>query len=287
MDYDLIIDQEFHDLLEPHTAEEVERLRKNIIEDGRVIDPIVIWQGTKIIVDGMTRYRIAQEEAVPYKIEEMEFDSRADAKLWIYAHQLGRRNGDGLARSRWRAMLVQAKVDGSPTRPPMSRTSAVVQTAKEKEVSERQIWSDIAVHDVLTSLPDGARKIIQSGKIAARAEDILKIDKLPETQKLQVLDLLENMPEEPTAESVAFRSVEEVIDVVVEHQTGMGIKPAEISKVLEQEIAKVEKVIAELPGRLDKVSSLKKLNKSPWKERMQKSFAAFVAIWREQCRKSS
>lgn len=287
MDYDLIIDQDFFALLEPHTAYEIERLRKNIEEDGRVLDPLIVWAGTNTIVDGMTRYRLAQELGVPYEVKEIEFENRDAVKSWIISHQLGRRNGDGLALSRWRAMLVQFKTEGSKYRPPLSRTAAVAETAKEKKVSERQVWTDVAVHNVLTSLPENARKVIESGQIAVKSEDILKISKLPESQKAQVLDLLENMPEEPTAESVAFRSVEEVIDVVVEHQTGMGIKPAEVSKVLEQEIAKIEKVIAELPGRIDKICNLKKLSKSPWKERAQKSFAAFVAIWREQCRKST
>lgn len=286
MDYDLIIDREFQELLEPHTAEEIEQLRENLRKDGKVIDPIIVWAGTNIIVDGMTRYWLAVELGLPYERKEMEFESRDAVKLWIYSHQFGRRNGDGLAKSRWRAMLVQSKTSGTPARPPVAKTTAVTETAKETKVSERQVWTDVAVNDVLTSLPAPARKVIESGRIAATAEDILKIEKLPDTQKGQVIDLLENMPE-VTSETVAFRSVEELIDAVIEHQSSLDSKPVEANKLLEQEIAKVERVIRELPMRLDRISQLMKLSKSPWKERGQKSFAAFVQVWREQCPKNS
>ena len=286
MDHDLIVDREFQELLEPHTAEEIEQLRENIRRDGKVIDPIIVWEGTNIIVDGMTRYGLAVEMGFPYERKLMHFENRDAVKLWIYSHQFGRRNGDGLAKSRWRAMLVQSKTSGTKDRPPVAKTAAVTETAKETKVSERQVWTDVAVTDVLTSLPAPARKVIETGRIAATAEDILKIEKLPESQKSQVIDLLENMPD-VNVETVAFRSVEELIDTVIEHQTNLATKPVEVNKLLEQEVAKVEKVIAELPARIDKISQIKKLQKSPWKERAQKAFAGFVAIWREQCRKDS
>jgi hypothetical protein len=79
--------------------------------------------------------------------------------------------------------------------------------------------------------------------------------------------------------------VEEVVQAVAEHQSGQPEKPEQKNKRLEQEIAKIERFIAELPARIDSVAEGKKLKRSPWKERVQVAFASFVTIWREQCKK--
>ena len=44
----LLIDEELASLLESHTEQELEQLRKNLIADGRVLDPIIVWEGADI-----------------------------------------------------------------------------------------------------------------------------------------------------------------------------------------------------------------------------------------------
>ena len=49
----LKIDPEFQGKIPPLTFEELEQLEKNIVSDGKVINPIIVWKG--LVVDGSTR----------------------------------------------------------------------------------------------------------------------------------------------------------------------------------------------------------------------------------------
>lgn len=87
----LKIDPEFRDKIPPLTKEEFERLEENIVTDGAVREPLVVWNGT--IVDGHHRWAIIQKHPeIPYTIKEMDFADRWAAISWMCANQLGRRN---------------------------------------------------------------------------------------------------------------------------------------------------------------------------------------------------
>ena len=55
----LKVDPEFQGKIPPLTFEELEQLEKNIVNDGKVINPIIVWNG--LIVDGHNRYAILQK----------------------------------------------------------------------------------------------------------------------------------------------------------------------------------------------------------------------------------
>ncbi|MBR3747625.1 MAG: hypothetical protein IKN27_11770 [Selenomonadaceae bacterium] len=86
---DLIIDNEFKDLIPPLTGDEKKQLEENILRDG-IQDPLKVWQGT--LIDGHNRYEIAQAHGLTFTTTEIAFDSRDDVKIWIIRNQLGRRN---------------------------------------------------------------------------------------------------------------------------------------------------------------------------------------------------
>lgn len=87
----LKVDPEFQGKIPPLTFEELEQLEKNIVTDGKVINPIIVWNG--LIVDGHNRYAILQKHPdIPYTVHEKEFADRYEAIIWICKNQLGRRN---------------------------------------------------------------------------------------------------------------------------------------------------------------------------------------------------
>lgn len=92
----LIIDQEFKSLIPPLTADEYKRLEENIKADG-CRDALVIWNGT--IIDGHNRYKICQENKIPFKTTEMTFTDRNEAIVWMLQNQLGRRNLNDFQRN--------------------------------------------------------------------------------------------------------------------------------------------------------------------------------------------
>ena len=87
----LKIDPEFQAKIPPLTFEELNQLESNILRDGRIINPIIVWQG--LIVDGHNRFTIAKKHPeIPFTVHEKAFTNRYEAIIWICKNQLGRRN---------------------------------------------------------------------------------------------------------------------------------------------------------------------------------------------------
>jgi hypothetical protein len=94
---DIKIDAEFEALLPALAAESRETLRAAIKSDGKVRDPLVVWQETSILLDGHNRLGIYREEAErtmidPPRVVLMSFPSRLAAMEWMFDNQAGRRN---------------------------------------------------------------------------------------------------------------------------------------------------------------------------------------------------
>ena len=87
----LIIDPEFRDKIPPLTEDEFSLLEENILSDGAVFSPLIIWDGT--ILDGHNRYEIIQKHPeLTYAVHKLSFANRYEALSWICKNQLGRRN---------------------------------------------------------------------------------------------------------------------------------------------------------------------------------------------------
>ena len=89
----LKIDPEFQGKIPPLNFEEEQQLEQNILHEGRLLNPIIIWNG--FILDGHTRYRILRKHPfIVYQIQEIKLANRYAALSWICQNQLGRRNLD-------------------------------------------------------------------------------------------------------------------------------------------------------------------------------------------------
>ena len=87
----IVIDSEFESLIPPLADDEYQRLEQSILNEGfHDWEPIVTWNGT--IIDGHNRYKICDEHGIKFTTQDMQFESRDAAKIWIIEHQFGRRN---------------------------------------------------------------------------------------------------------------------------------------------------------------------------------------------------
>ena len=87
----LNIDPEFRDKIPPLSADEFSKLEENIVSDGEVREPLVVWHNT--IIDGHHRYKIVQKHPdIPFKVKQMDFPDKWAAIVWMCRNQLGRRN---------------------------------------------------------------------------------------------------------------------------------------------------------------------------------------------------
>jgi len=86
---EIIIDDEFNNLIPPLSNAEFNGLKKSIIAEG-CRDPLVLWDN--ILLDGHNRYHICMDNGILFKRVVKNMDSREDAMVWIIKNQFGRRN---------------------------------------------------------------------------------------------------------------------------------------------------------------------------------------------------
>jgi len=85
----LQIDPEFKRLIPSLSDDEYKQLEANIQSEG-CRDSLVVWGD--VLIDGHNRYEICNRHGIEFQVCEMEFSDREEAKDWIDANQLGRRN---------------------------------------------------------------------------------------------------------------------------------------------------------------------------------------------------
>jgi hypothetical protein len=86
-----IVDPEIRTLNRPLSADEYTQLEKLIIDAGRAVDSLKLWNG--ILLDGHNRFEICTKHGLPFRTEDVAgIESRLDARIWVREHQIGRRN---------------------------------------------------------------------------------------------------------------------------------------------------------------------------------------------------
>ena len=98
----LKVNDELKALIPPLTDKEYQTLEQNIINEG-CRDALIVWND--VIVDGHNRFEICQKHGIQYNVQDYEFNSLDDVKVWMIKNQDGRRNlTDG-----WKFELAQVK----------------------------------------------------------------------------------------------------------------------------------------------------------------------------------
>lgn len=88
---ELEINKEFYELIPALEKREADALITSLSSEG-CRQPITVWKGKNIIVDGHNRYAICTKLNIPFKVEELEFEDEDRVKIWMINNQLARRN---------------------------------------------------------------------------------------------------------------------------------------------------------------------------------------------------
>lgn len=167
------IDKEFSRLFGPLTSEEYETLEQSILDGMLVREPLYVWKERKILIDGHTRLRIIKKHPeVKWSIEELSFETDAQAKTWCIRKQLGRRNLSHSAAQISRVLLVQ-----------LSETKSRTEVASELGVSPRSVSRAIETTNHLKALPKDIQEEINAGKRGAGAISAKKFYELPKKEQ--------------------------------------------------------------------------------------------------------
>lgn len=204
----LKIDPEFSAQILPLSFEELQQLEMNMIRDGKLTDPIIVWN--KTILDGHNRYNILRKHSfIEYEIKEMEFSSRQEALIWICNHQLGRRNltperRKYLIRKRYEAekqisqnrgnQYTSTKKDATDQNDPCQNKSGSHITrqriANETGTSEGYVQRAEKYMNGVEAADEaapGAREEILNGKIKAADRELCAIAKAPKEQRSEIV----------------------------------------------------------------------------------------------------
>ena len=108
---ELRIDPEFRDKIPPMPEEDFQGLREDILRDGYVRDPLVVWEEENILLDGHHRWRVIQENQKllgdKFTVDYKSFPDRYACIAWICANQLHKHNMNEFQRMK----LIQEEHD--------------------------------------------------------------------------------------------------------------------------------------------------------------------------------
>ena len=202
----LKIDPEFQSKIPPLQFEEEQQLEQNIIAEGRLLNPIITWNG--YILDGHTRYRILKKHGfIKFEVEEIQLANKYEALAWICKNQLGRRN---LSPERKKFLLgkeyesTKLAVGGQP-----GNCNKVNRCDQNDHIdSEKRTCERIAVEhgvgsatvrraekysrgiDAAEEAVPGAQEEILTGHIKATDEQIVALASIPKEERPAILEEL-------------------------------------------------------------------------------------------------
>jgi len=130
-DATLTVDPEFASLLTPLTPQEQGLLAASLAAEG-CRDPLVVWQGHGVILDGHARWKILQANpTISFTVAEVEFATREQAREFVLLRQLSRRNLPPLA-----AKYYRGSVYNGAKKTPGARTDKATADGKRKWASD-------------------------------------------------------------------------------------------------------------------------------------------------------
>jgi N6-adenosine-specific RNA methylase IME4 len=219
----IIVDKEFRSLIPPLQSEEFSALEKSLVEGG-CRDPLVIWSGENILLDGHNRLKICKEKNIDFQTTCVELVDRLDAKLWIMTNQLSRRNLTDDQRAMVVAEMAIVEVEiskrerakaggiaGGVGRPKVENSLSTtvvdelsVRKDVRKEASKRSGLSERKIRNAAKLLKDQPEKAEQ-----VKAGTTSLADAIRETKREEVIATLENI------EVKEAKKIEGVYDVIV------------------------------------------------------------------------
>ena len=217
----LKIDPEFQGKIPPLAFEELNQLEANILRDGRIINPIIVWEG--LIVDGHNRFIIAKKHPeIPYTVHETEFANRYEAIIWICKNQLGRRN----LTPEQKKYLIGKQYEAEKCSNGGDRKSAVAKSgcqignlipasktcqkvAKENGVGMRTVFraEEFAKGvDAAEEAVPGTRQKVLSGEVKPTAAEIASVARAPPEERpalvAEICKSKEQKPSKPPAQKL-------------------------------------------------------------------------------------
>ena len=212
----LKVDPEFQGKIPPLTFEELNQLEANILRDGRIINPIIVWEG--LIVDGHNRFIIAKKHPeIPFTVHETEFANRYEAIIWICKNQLGRRNLTPEQKKYLIGKQYEAEKlnHGGDQKSNLKKSTGQNGQSIDKRWTRRRIADENGVNDSFVKRAEqfskgvdaaeeavpGTRQKVLSGEVKPTAAEIASVARAPpEERPALVAEICKPKPPKPPAQ---------------------------------------------------------------------------------------
>ena len=207
----LRINPEFESRIPPLTDDEFQQLEENILADGVIISPIVVWEG--VVIDGHNRFRIVEKHPhISFTTCERQFENRYEALAWICKNQLGRRN----LTFQQKKYLIGKQYDSEKASHGGDRKSEEVKSSGQKAhlIADKKTAERIAEEnginektvrraaqysravDLADEVEPGIRKEILSGAIKATDKEITALASADPEERPTLIEELRKPPEQ-------------------------------------------------------------------------------------------
>lgn len=188
----IIFVDELKELIKPLQEDEYEQLKTNIIQNG-CQDTIKIWQTFEnvinpdnesteeifVLVDGHNRFKICNENRIPYNISILNFEALEDVKSFMIDLQLGRRNVNPLEVSYYRGLQYNRfKWIGLQQDKEEDSKKTAVAIGELYNVDERTIRRDGQFAEGLEMLTRELKKEVLEGKVKVTKKDLQKLARI-------------------------------------------------------------------------------------------------------------
>lgn len=146
----IVIRDEFKNLIPPLAIDEFEKLKDNILAEG-CRDALIVWKDKEeyVLIDGHNRYQICTENSIDFRVEVKEFEGAEAVNDWMVNNQLGKRNVSEETKSYLRGLQYnreKGKVGGTGANQYSEQKGQSVPTAQrlaeQHKVSEKTIKRD-------------------------------------------------------------------------------------------------------------------------------------------------
>lgn len=214
----IVIDNEFKNLIPPLTPEEFAGLKQSLMSEG-CRDPLVLWGN--ILIDGHNRYDICTRKNIPFQTVQREFADRNAAIEWIILNQFGRRNLPAHERARL-ALRLKPVIAEKAKEQQLStlKQNAVSQNSVKRENpidTQKEIAKVAGVsHDTISKVErieeDAPAPVVQAsrkGEISVNAA--YQVTKLEPEQQQEIAQRIEHIADEPKETQTPKAIVQEVI----------------------------------------------------------------------------
>ena len=199
---DIKIDKGLAALIPALSKDELAHLERSLLSQG-CRDPLIVWKGKNILLDGHNRLTICRQHNIPFKVEALEFPNREAAEAFIVKNQLGRRNLSPEAASylRGKRYLVEKQAHGGSRSKAKStdqtdRLETAQRLAEEYKVGEATIRRDgkfaTAVDSIAENCCEKAKQAVLARDAGISRGTVVRLAKLkPKEQQKAVQELLE------------------------------------------------------------------------------------------------